>query len=76
MLSGAKHLWLFPLRSIQSGSEILRFAQNDVLTCLVDPEVFICPAPAATGFWPHRLRVVFAGKEESRGAYRLDKIGR
>ena len=37
---------------------------------------FICPAPAATGFWPRRLRVAFAGKEESRGAYRLDNIGR
>ena len=36
----------------------------------------ICPAPVAIDFWPHRLRVAFAGKEESRGAYRLDKIGR
>ena len=33
-------------------------------------------APAATGFWPRRLRVAFAGKEESRAVYRLDKIAR
>jgi hypothetical protein len=38
-------------------------------------KVIICPGPAAIGFWPHRLRVAFAGKEEFRGAYRLDKIG-
>jgi len=43
---------------------------------LVSDREPISPAPAATEFWPHRLRVAFAGKEESRGAYRLDKIGR
>jgi hypothetical protein len=36
----------------------------------------ISPAPAAIDFWPHRLRVAFAGKEESRGAYLPDSIGR
>ena len=43
---------------------------------LVSDRELISPAPAATDFWPHRLRVAFAGKEESRGAYRLDRIGR
>jgi hypothetical protein len=38
--------------------------------------LIICPAPVATGSWPHQLPVAFAGKEELRGAYRLDTIGR
>lgn len=37
---------------------------------------FICLAPAAIGSWPHRLRVAFAGKEESRGVCPLDSSGR
>ena len=37
---------------------------------------FICPALAAIGSLPRRFRVAFAGKEESRGAYPLDNIGR
>ena len=37
---------------------------------------FICPAPGAVGFLLHRLRVAFAGKEEGRGAYPPDSIGR
>jgi len=36
----------------------------------------ICPALAAIGFLPHPLRVAFAGKEESPGAYPRDSIGR
>jgi hypothetical protein len=41
-----------------------------------DPTLVICPAPASIGSWRHRLRVAFAGKEESRGAYRPGNIGR
>ena len=43
---------------------------------LLSDRELISPAPAATDFWPHRLRVAFAGKEESRGAYPPDNIGR
>ena len=36
MLSGAKHLWLLFLMSLEKLSEILRFAQNDIVRWLID----------------------------------------
>ena len=43
---------------------------------LVSDREPISPAPAATDFWPHRLRVALAGKEEFREAYLPGNIGR
>ena len=43
---------------------------------LVSDREPICPAPAATDFWPHRLRVASAGKEEFREAYPPGNVGR
>jgi hypothetical protein len=45
-----------------------RTRQHQVGFLLVSDREPICPGPAATDFWPHRLRVAFAEKEESRGA--------
>ena len=76
MLSGAKHLWLFVESRAPKVIRDSSLRSECQLTGVVDRKKFTCLALAAIGFLPHRLPFAFAGKEESRGAYRPGNIGR